>query len=673
VALDAFALRTDRHGDPLPPGAVARLGTMRFRHGNGMSVAFSADSESLLTFGADRTLRSWDPHSGRLLREQRLPPGAHVQAAVLSPDGRLLAFHDSDAPDAFYLWDVARNQLRHRLALGERWGQRAAFSPEGKLLALGVANGEVRRWDWRADRVARRWRAGESSLLSLAFSPDGKALATGHLEGPIRLWDAGTGKERNVPAGHTQSVSKVVYLPGGKTLATLSPDNTIRFWDLTSGKELRSIGGLWNRGQAVAFSPDGKLVVSLKRGGDVCAWHTDSAREAWTLPSAGPRARPWGLAFRPDGKVLAVGHNDGLVRLWDVAKREVERELRGPRAAVSGLAFSPDGKTLAGYEAPTTLFLWDLAGGKGVRRVTTSHPGDPDLVFSPDGRLLALADGGDVRLVEVDTGQPRGFLRGHPNGTTGLAFSPEGRTLATSGGADQGVRFTDVATGEEFHARHHPGGATAVTWRPDGKALAVGGADTLVRVWDPAKLLPAKRAREPVKWPEAELDRLWAGLGSDEGPKAGESMRRLAMAPAQAVTLLRARGALLSGVGKRPEDWIKDLDSDDFVTREKASDALEKLGRAAEPALRKALEESPSAEVRRRVQRLLKGLDRGAGPAPAAVAPASRELAAARAVELLERLGTPEAKKLLAEWGKEKSSTLSREAKAALRRLGRVP
>src|SRR5262249_37322106 len=129
----APAVRADRFGDPLPAGVVARLGTTRFRHGNGATAAFSADGRSLQSFGRDRAIRTWDAPTGRLIREQHLRPGSFVPAAALSPDGRLLGSTDGTVRDA------TTGEVRLRLGVeGKMLWKPVAFSPDGAYFAAGV-------------------------------------------------------------------------------------------------------------------------------------------------------------------------------------------------------------------------------------------------------------------------------------------------------------------------------------------------------------------------------------------------------------------------------------------------------------------------------------------------------------------------------------------------------
>jgi hypothetical protein len=221
-----------------------------------------------------------------------------------------------------------------------------------------------------------------------------------------------------------------------------------------------------------------------------------------------------------------------------------------------------------------------------------------------------------------------------------------GRNLAT---------FTtpDIA----FESYERGAGPQTVAFAPDGKTLATGHRDGSITLWAVPRAAPTGTGD------------VWAELGDESPAVARAAVDRAARDPAAAVKLLAEKFA----PPKTPADpriagLIADLDSDDFATREAASAMLRELGAKAAPALRRAATGSGSAEVRRRAEKLL---------APSSVPPAKLRLPAAgellrglRAVEVLERVGTPEARALLAGWeSQEKDAHLASEARCALDRL----
>ena len=98
-----------------------------------------------------------------------------------------------------------------------------------------------------------------------------------------------------------------------------------------------------------------------------------------------------GVAFSPDGRLLATASTDGTARLWDPATGEHRRTLTGHTSYVSGVAFSPDGRLLATASSDGTARLWDPATGEHRRTLTGHTSSVYGVAFSPDGRLLASA------------------------------------------------------------------------------------------------------------------------------------------------------------------------------------------------------------------------------------------------------------------------------------------
>jgi dipeptidyl aminopeptidase/acylaminoacyl peptidase len=413
-------------------------------------------------------------------------------------------------------------------------------------------------------------------------------------------------------------------------------DGVVRLREVATGKEVRTFDHKTNDWVvAIALSPDGKTLASA------CALKV----RLWDVAS-GKAIVEWEgnqdmrcLAFSPDGRTLALGSGSeskrSAIRVFDVPSGK-EQQGFGRGASVNALAFSPDGRCLAAADELHVVRLWDFAS----RKERLSFPHDQEL--------------------QVDGVRPL-FQEGV---VTSVAFSPDGHWLLagyyrnTKG--ESYALLWDVWTGQRAgRFSGHGGTVSAVAFAPDGKTCATGSQDTTALIWDVADRLRQRKPRR-LDLTAAQLNRLWADLRATDVARAHRAMGTLAACPQKATRLVKDRlpPVVAAANPRRVADLIADLDNDAFAVRQKATQALEELGACAEGDLRRALAARPSLEATRRLKQLLGKVER--------VDPFRVQ----RGVEVLERIGTREAKRVLQAMARGMpESRLTAEAKAALARL----
>jgi WD40 repeat protein/energy-coupling factor transporter ATP-binding protein EcfA2 len=526
LMLSLEAVRLDSTGD----ARAGLLTTLTQTHYAGMlsghtaavnAVAFSPDGHTMATASDDRTVILWG-------LGDRSPParlatlsnmGGQVFAVAFSPDGHTLAAAGLDHTAT--LWDLSNRAHPAGLATitGSAVIEAVAFSPDSHTLAIGGWDNAATLWDL-SDRTHPTHLAtlvGHTGhVITVAYSPDGHTLATGSWDGTAILWDL---SDRARPARQatlgspTQDVSVVAaFSPDGNTLATASDKLPVILWDISDRANPTPLATLTYAGwPAVAFSPNGHtLAMSSDRA--ALLWDlTDRGHPTQVATFSGHTDSVDGIAFSPDGRVLATGSRDRTAILWSISDPSHPASLAtlgGHTDFVHAVAFSPDGHTVATSRDDRKVILWEvsdrahpvsLASLSGPAGQPSSGRGAPDVAFSPDGRILVT--GGEVPNTPTVTGMAilwdlrdrarpsrLATLGGDISAVVGVAYSPDGRTLATATIESGAAIVWDV------HDRVHPAylstfstvpiSIQAVTFSPDGKTVVTSRDDSTAMLWD---------------------------------------------------------------------------------------------------------------------------------------------------------------------------------------------
>ncbi len=444
--------------DPLPPGAIMRLGSAHGKALGGIvGVAISADGKRLAYAGSEGTISVCDA-DGRNAAEYR--PAQRILAIAMDAKGGGLAW--ANFWGNFGVIDLTGGKADRKFNSGNRPVVAAAFSVGGAFLAISGFGG-VELLDTATGKSLAKIAGYDGTAVHLAVSPAGKLLATAGVNNKVQdycvqVWDVGTGNtlfEKKLTKD--ESKPELVSLglsPDGKTVAWCDESGTIQAWDVQTGKAGPKFAAAGQNN--VIFVPGGKRLCSVDATG-LIFWDTKTGKNAPSVETTPvPNRAPCPMAVSADESVVLFGTADGGAALWDVVKgKALWRSQRGGghSGAVTAVALAADGKSLLSASAdrqvirwgldhgasraelkvpdefspvmaicgetargvsasasfssnkPAALGYWDLAKGAKAAEWTYSAAQVLSAALSSDGQLLAIGDGEGIDIRYTGNGK----------------------------------------------------------------------------------------------------------------------------------------------------------------------------------------------------------------------------------------------------------------------------
>ncbi|GEM_PF-3246387 len=588
--------RRDSCGDELPKGAVTRLGTSRLREWGSVETLRFLDAGTRILAGNAhaQTVTTWELPGGRQVTSAKWNV-EHASRLALAPDGKQLAvgtyegeallieigsgavlwrerhcdrvkeicFSDDgrlvasggeigDHDGNLRVWEAASGERRLNLPIPGDDVHTLDLSPAGDYVASGGCAGSCTIRETVNGEAVSSWKAAETILSIVQFSPDGQRIATSESaigNAPLRLWEASTGEPIREYSDGGRGVHTIAFSPDGVHLAVGGESRSrrwayeVRVLGVEGGEtELTLTMGMHAAG-CLAFSGDGRFLACGTRDPVLRVWDLSQAGKA--IHPAGPESDLGGVAWSPDGSTLVTGGGDGTLRWWDAKTGTERRVLQASEQFIAQVEFSADGKTVVSGGGDDVARLWDASSGES----RGSIQGGEFFDFSPDGLKIAYGGLSSPLQVRAFLGTSEDLEWGrHRVGDTkvypgGIEFSPDGGYIAVE--SKHHLLLCDSATGAEV-ARFEGGQVGSIAsfaFSPDGRTIAIAH-------WEGDRKRHALQIREVATWRphfERDLDQVSMLAFSPDGDQlaAGAtdgSVRILDPDTGEAICMLTWRG-----------------------------------------------------------------------------------------------------------------------------------
>ena len=424
-----------------------------------------------------------------------ISPMLYTDSIAISPDGRYMATGSYDGN--VRIWDIKSRKLLKILA-GHRTGtpvDSVSFSANGKRLATGSWDHTARVWDTESwNCICTITHIGEistghlepASINSVILNTDGTKLFVGGrgFSGNLRCYDVSSGNRIMTYEGHTNSVFSLSLSKDETKLVTGSADNTAKLWDVFTGRCLMTYIGHKDWISTVFLSHDGEKVVTGSRDNAVILWDTNSGERL--VDFIGHSKDVEAVCISNDGKSVITGSSDFSFRIWNAKNGNCIKDLDFGHV-VEDIVLSDDDKHIFVVGMTCHVECWDLENQDSIMEYNDQFDEVTSLQLSsdgPDGNLLTVgSDNGMIKLFDITTGKLKNSFKGHDDTVTSVSLSKDNSLLAT--GSRDGTGKVWNTNYECIRIFSGPIDiALPVCISPDGKWLVMSGENNTVKRMD---------------------------------------------------------------------------------------------------------------------------------------------------------------------------------------------
>lgn len=369
---------------------------------------------------------------------------------------------------------LPQSLLDNQAALSNR--QALSFSPDGKLVASGGIDHQLRIWDLERGLTLASFKAHRHRVTDCCWSPDGKEILSASEDGTLRLWEADVGKlatNENQKPNHDGPIYACGWSVDGARVVSGSFDGTVGLWNVATGEEIRRFSHSSDYGvYCCALSPNGSLLVSGSAEGILKLWNVESGEERASFLAHGEGVLC--CAFSPDGKRVVSGGRDRMLKVWECETGGEVLVLEGHASEVRACSFSRDGLLIASA-GDTTVRLWDAITGESTAILGHHNVNVVGCSLSPDGtRVVSSSAAGLLKLWAVGARREIATLREHRDAVYTCSFSPNGKRIISAGWYDELVLWDVEARKAIAILRGVTGGVNTCAFAPDGRTIVCG-------------------------------------------------------------------------------------------------------------------------------------------------------------------------------------------------------